>query len=141
MWFVLAVLAASYLVTVPLALLAAVLPIAAPSPPPNIISMGIVEKLVVGSVIAPLVETAIFQAVPIAFLRTNTGLRYPSIIFISALLFAASHFYSWAYVAFAFCVGIVLAHAYAVRRRPDGRPFVLVAVAHGIHNAVASFIY
>jgi len=101
--------------------------------------MNIVGRLLMGSFFVPIVETALFQAVPISFLRRETELKYPTILFVSAAFFAASHFYSWAYVSLTFQIGLVLAFGYASRRRKDGRPFLLISIAHGLHNAVASF--
>ena len=140
-WFVLLILAATYAVVIPVALLSAVLPSAALGPgPPSMHSYGLLGRLALGSLIAPLAETALFQWMPIRLLRRKLRLPWPIVVLTSAALFGATHTYSLGYVIFAFLVGLVLAYAFAVRSEPERSPFLLVAIVHAIRNAIATLL-
>lgn len=106
------------------------------SGPAALKSMSLGWRLVFASLVAPLVETAIYQWLPIRKLR----LRSCWGVLLSASMFGLSHWYSWSYVLAAFLVGLVFAYGYAVRDQSTGKPFVLVAIAHAIHNGVASIL-
>lgn len=70
------------------------------------------------SLVAPLVETAIFQWVPIRKL----GLRWYWGVLLSASMFGVSHWYSLSYMLAAFLVGLVSRTASrSETRRPAGR--------------------
>jgi len=141
-WFVLLLLAATYLVVLPLPLLELALPkFQLGEGPASIRDSGIVGRLIWGSIIGPVLETALLQALPINLLRGKFKLSWPVVLFASAGLFGASHWYSAAYIIFAFLVGLVLAYGYAVRQNArGGRPFLLITVVHGLRNGIASFL-
>jgi uncharacterized protein len=140
-WFVLLLLAATYLAALPLPLLEFAFPaFQLGDGPPSMRNLPIVGRLIYGSIIAPLIETALFQALPIGLLRGKLELSWPVVLVTSAGLFGASHGYSAAYVIFAFLIGLVLAYGYAVRKQDGGRPFLLITVVHGLRNGVASFL-
>jgi hypothetical protein len=101
-------------------------------------SMNVFGRLFVGSVVAPLIETALFQFAPVLLLRRRLGVRWPLVLMASATLFAAAHTYSLHYIVFGFLVGLVLAYGFAVRDKPGDSPFVLVCTVHGLRNAVVS---
>ncbi|MDN4752930.1 CPBP family glutamic-type intramembrane protease [Porphyromonadaceae bacterium W3.11] len=90
---------------------------------------------VVFILIAPLVETALFQALPyyllskIEFFRKRIWL----IIIVSGLVFASLHFYSIIYVVFAFFPGILLATGYHLRQ--GNHPFASIFAVHLFINA------
>ncbi len=139
-WFVLLLLVATYLVALPLPLLELAFPKFQLGEGSAIMrTSGIAGRLIYGSIIAPVVETALFQALPISLLRGKFKLSWPVVLIASAALFGASHWYSPAYIILAFLIGLVLAYGYAVRREDDGRPFVLITVVHGLRNGIASF--
>src|SRR6266481_274007 len=140
-WFVLLVLVATYLVVLPLPLLELAFPkFQLGEGPASIKGSGIVGRLIFGSIIGPVFETALFQALPINLLRGKVKLSWPVVLVASAGLFGASHWYSAAYIIFAFLIGLVLAYGYAVRQNDGGRPFLLITVVHGLRNGVASFV-
>ena len=85
--------------------------------------------------IAPLIETALFQALPyhllrnVRFFERRTGL----IVIISGLLFVSQHFYSVIYIVFAFVPGILLATGYHLRQ--GHHAFFSITAVHFSINA------
>jgi hypothetical protein len=108
--------------------------------PKNLPAFGMFGRLLLGSVIVPLIETAVFQWAPIRLLRTAFRLPAPLAIFLSAAFFAAAHTYSIGYVVFTFLVGLVLAYGFVVKDHPGGKPYLLICAVHALRNAVASFM-
>jgi len=108
--------------------------------PTNLPAFGMVGRLLVGSVLTPLVETAIFQWAPIRVLRT--WLKLPAIwsIGVSAAAFGAAHTYSIGYMVFTFLIGLVLAMGFVARDHPGGKPYLLICVVHALRNAVSSLL-
>ncbi|QDQ25741.1 CPBP family intramembrane metalloprotease [Chitinimonas arctica] len=91
-----------------------------------------------GVVLAPLLETWLFQQLPIRLVgRFSRGLVLP--ILLSSLIFTLLHYHRLlAGMLNAAVMGLVLASAYCYRaRRPDGHPFIAVAAIHGLHNLLA----
>lgn len=85
--------------------------------------------------VAPLIETALFQALPyyllnkIDFFRERIWL----IILVSSIIFALLHIYSISYVLFAFFPGVLLMTGYHLRQ---GRhPFATIFMVHLMINA------
>lgn len=106
--------------------------------PTNLPAFGMAGRLIVGSIIAPLVETAIFQWAPIRLLRTWLKLPAALAVGVSAILFGAAHTYSIGYVVFTFFIGLVLAYGFAVRDYPGGKPYLLICIVHALRNAVSA---
>lgn len=92
--------------------------------------------LLLTALVIPVIETALFQWVPICKL----GLPYGWGILLSATLFGVSHWYSLSDVLATFLIGLVFAYGFAVRDFKEGKPFLLVTIAHALHNSVASFL-
>jgi len=137
--FVIVILLASYAIVLPYVALQALFPQLEVGQGPALMhSIGLVGRLLIGSLIAPVVETTLFQWAPIRLLRGKFLLPWPLVLLVSAALFALSHRYSIGYVLVAFLMGLVLAYCYAVRNGPGQRPFLLTCVVHGLRNAVAS---
>ncbi|MDM0032216.1 CPBP family glutamic-type intramembrane protease [Variovorax sp. J22P271] len=87
--------------------------------------------------VIPVIETAVFQWVPIRKL----GLPCRWGILLSATLFGLSHWYSLSDVVATFLIGLVFAYGFAVRDPENGgKPFLLVTIAHALHNSVAAFL-
>lgn len=85
-------------------------------------------------IIAPLVETIIFQFLIIEFLyMTNMGKR--KIVVLSAILFASIHYYSVGYVFFAFTMGLILSYSYVIQGS-TAQAFLIVYVIHLLRNAL-----
>ncbi len=85
--------------------------------------------------VAPLIETALFQALPyyllnkIDFFRKRIWL----IILVSSIIFSLLHIYSILYVLFAFFPGVLLMTGYHLRQ---GRhPFATIFMVHLMINA------
>jgi len=108
--------------------------------PTNLTAFGMVGRLIVGSAITPLVETAIFQWAPIRLLHTWLTLPTGLAVGVSAVLFGAAHAYSIGYVVFTFMIGLVLGYGFAARDYPGGRPYLLICIVHALRNAVAAFL-
>jgi hypothetical protein len=108
--------------------------------PKNLPAFGMLGRLLVGSVLTPLVETAIFQWAPIRVLRT--WLKLPAVVAVgvSAVAFGAAHTYSIGYVVFTFLIGLVLAAGFVARDYPSGKPYLLICVVHALRNAVSSLL-
>ncbi len=94
-----------------------------------------VYDYIVVILVAPLVETALFQAFPyhllckICFFRKRLWL----IIAVSGLFFALQHFYSVIYTVFAFIPGILLVAGYHLRQ--GKHPFLSISAVHFSINA------
>lgn len=100
---------------------------------------SVIELAIKALVLAPLIETAVFQLIPIELIQLIpfTG-RYKAfvLIFISALLFAPVHMYSPAYVVLTFVMGFFMAAMYWVFRNHHGiiSAFWAVALFHCCYN-------
>lgn len=92
------------------------------------------EKLVLFVIVAPLLETFLFQYAVIEICkRRKIALRYCCLL--SALIFAANHLYNVFYFFFAFVGGVLLAMLY-VKGRSVKNSFLLTLIAHTIYNGI-----
>jgi hypothetical protein len=139
--FILLVVAASFLVLAPYALLLALFPVLAPGPGSTLPKYGVFGQISLGVLLAPFLETAVFQALPIELLSRKTVVGWPVIILVSSALFGAAHHYSKGYMIAAFLIGVVFSYAYLVRRWKGGRPFLLVFAAHALRNSVSLTLF
>ncbi len=92
-------------------------------------------KIVLGTILAPFIETLINQWLVFKILRrytTNINL----IIFISALLFGLSHWYSVGYIFFTFIIGIFLMQAFIFWSGKDLSKYMMTVIIHMIHNTI-----
>lgn len=108
--------------------------------PTNLPMFGMVGRLLVASVLTPVVETAIFQWLPIRLLRTWLKLPSALAVIASAALFGAAHTYSVGYVVYTFAIGLVLAYGFVLRDHPGGRPYLLICIVHALRNAVSALL-
>jgi hypothetical protein len=108
--------------------------------PSNLPAFGMAGRLIVGSLITPLIETAIFQWAPIRVLRT--WLKLPTLLAVcaSAVFFAAAHTYSIGYVVFTFFVGLVLVYGFVLKDYRGGKAYLLICIVHALRNAIASLL-
>jgi hypothetical protein len=138
--FVLVLLALSYVVLMPLLLLQLQFQSLELGDGQSFMrSAGLPFRLFIGSLVAPLVETALFQWAPIRLFRSKLGLSWPVTIFVSASLFASTHNYSPGFLIFGFLTGLVYAYGFAVRDESGKSPFLLVALVHSLRNAMVAF--
>lgn len=97
---------------------------------------SLLEEFVVAVVIAPIIETLIFQY---AIIETLLNLKvHPWIsIIISALLFGVSHWYNPIYVIVLTVVGCILAYYYVALRYQNGFTQIsLVVLIHALFNTI-----
>lgn len=92
---------------------------------------SIQEQFIIAVLLAPLIETAIFQFIVVEILYEKLN-KY-IIAFISAILFASSHLYNFIYFVFAFILGLLFAYLYFVGREKN-KGFLLVFLIHFIYN-------
>ncbi|MDR7209341.1 CPBP family intramembrane glutamic endopeptidase [Flavobacterium piscis] len=92
------------------------------------------EKFMLIVIIAPLVETVIFQYLPIRILEKlrleNNWVK----IILTSLLFSLFHFYNPIYVAMTFVSGMLLNKFYLESRAKSKFYFVLTALLHSMYN-------
>ena len=92
-------------------------------------------RFVIIVIIGPLIETLIYHY-SIYHLIKNTPLteaRSKTIIIVSSLLFALSHFYNVSFILYAFLIGILFMLVY-INRIKKGDAFVIVYIIHAIFN-------
>jgi hypothetical protein len=97
-------------------------------------------KLVGGSIIAPLLETYLFQQLPYTFLK-KWNASNTIIILISSVLFGLSHFYSLSYIIFAFFAGIVLIKSFINWEGTLNSKFMITVAIHGVANLFITLLY
>ncbi|WP_433835642.1 lysostaphin resistance A-like protein [Flavobacterium anhuiense] len=92
------------------------------------------EKIVLFVIVAPLMETLLFQyAVIEIFKSLKVKLKY--CCFISALSFALMHLYNIFYFLYAFAGGLLFAFLY-IRGKNQKNAIVLPLIAHTIYNGI-----
>ncbi len=101
---------------------------------PSIMEKTLLHQIITLVLLAPLFETLIFQTVPILFLKSHSRLKPWVIILVSSLLFGATHSYSFAYIFFAFLVGLVLAYSYLIYLEKNVSAFWVVTAIHSLRN-------
>jgi len=141
--FVYVVLTLSYGVLLPLIALDSVAPsriLHTEGGPANLPALGMFGRLVLGSLIVPPIETAIFQWAPLRLLRDWLKLPTAAAIAVSAALFGIAHTYSVGYVVFTFLIGVVLAWGFVARDHLGGRAYLWICVVHALRNAVSSLL-
>ena len=89
-------------------------------------------------IVAPVLETLIFQKLPIDFFRDSYAQDWP-LILISAIPFGLVHILNEFYIRdffYTFCTGILYAYAYIVAaKRKDLNAYLAVVLIHAGYNA------
>jgi uncharacterized protein len=103
---------------------------------------NILLRIIAGIIIAPLLETILFQTLPYVLLNK---VRYFSgrdnlIIIISAVFFGLNHFYSLFYIIYAILIGLIFTYFYVVRIKDDKKTFYLIALCHSLFNLIGILI-
>lgn len=104
---------------------------------------SLVTKIIVGSIVGPIIETLIFQYGIIEILSDKKIFKEKKIIvaIISALLFGSTHSYSFLYVIYAFLIGLVLAYSYITYKKKSFSAFWVVVIIHCIRNTISTILY
>lgn len=137
--FILTMLAASYLVLMPAVAIFAIFPSLTPNKGGPLLNHdGLAFKIILGVVVIPYIETAIFQWGVIRLLSGKLKLPMRWCILSSAALFGLSHSYSYQYVVFGILIGFILAYSFTLRDYPNGQSFLCVFAIHALHNIVSA---
>jgi len=99
---------------------------------------SIQEQFIMAVLLAPLIETAIFQFIAVEILYEKLN-KYV-IVLISALLFASTHLYNFVYFIFAFVLGLLFVYIYFIGREKN-RGFLLVFSIHFIYNLLVFILH
>ncbi|WP_113651509.1 CPBP family intramembrane glutamic endopeptidase [Pedobacter namyangjuensis] len=100
---------------------------------------SLAEEFIIVVVVAPILETIIFQYIVI---ETLTRFKIMPIIcvFISGILFGMAHWYNLIYVVVLTIVGFIFAYYYlALRHQNPVNKLVLVTLLHALSNLIAFF--
>lgn len=98
--------------------------------------------LISALILAPTIETLIFQKWPVDFFEDSFTRPWP-LILISAIPFGIIHYLKDFLIRdafYTFCSGVIYAYAYIVaKKREDLNPYVAVVLIHFGYNAFAVF--
>lgn len=99
-------------------------------------------KVIHGSILAPIIETLIFQYAVIEILNAVKILKEKNIaiVIISAVLFGISHSYSYLYVFYAFIIGLLLAYSYLTYKKKNFSAFWVVFWIHCMRNTISTIL-
>ena len=106
-----------------------------------LVSESVLLDVLLAVLLAPLVETFIFQMLIIEVVRKIIPRPKKNIVLallLSSTAFALNHPYSLSYIAFTFFVGLVLALAYYLARYRREDAFLLVFCIHSLYNSSAT---
>lgn len=117
------------------------LPISYQSSPNQIIHNSWGFKIIVGVLIAPLLETLLFWSVPYWLYKTILKESHKVFfILFSATLFAISHFYGIMYMISMFSIAILLWSAYFSSTNRHESSILNVTLIHLLHNCIVLLI-
>ena len=102
---------------------------------------GVVLELLIAVIVAPLIETLLFQSLIIEivcnFIKRPRKNIWISVI-ASSLAFSMNHTYSISYMVITFFAGVILAMAYYLGRYRKEGAIVLVYAIHSVYNLLTS---
>ena len=96
---------------------------------------SISQEILFGIILAPIVETFIFQFLIIETLKNKLAPLY--VCFVSALIFGLTHSYNLFYFLFGLFGGLTFAYLYYLGKSKI-RGFLLVLITHALYN---SFVF
>ncbi len=109
----------------------------------SIVTDSIFLDLLIAVIVAPLLETLLFQSLIIEIIckiikrpRKNICIA----LLVSSLAFALNHTYSLSYFIISLCAGMILAVAYYLGRYRKENAIILVFLIHSIYN-LSSTLY
>lgn len=100
-------------------------------------------KMLLGvGIISPLFETFVFQVAIIYALQWLKVIPNMLIMIISGLLFSLAHLpdRSLIFLAWAFCLGVILAYSYISYQGREEAPFAVVFCIHAFRNMISVFV-
>jgi|LakMenE18May11ns_1017448.scaffolds.fasta_scaffold9717405_3 hypothetical protein len=92
------------------------------------------EEFILVVIIAPILETLLFQYIPYFYLKKYNAIYT---ILISSILFGLSHAYSIIYIIYGLTVGMLFISAFFYSIKKYLHPFWLVVFCHFIYNLFA----
>ncbi|WP_026895490.1 CPBP family intramembrane glutamic endopeptidase [Clostridiisalibacter paucivorans] len=107
--------------------------------PVSITRTSLLAQFITVSIVAPIIETLIFQYGVIEILSSINYFKGKNIIIVivSALIFGISHSYSVLYIFFGFIIGLLLAYSYILYKKKDFSAFGVVFWIHCIRNFIS----
>ncbi len=112
--------------------------------PPSLEAEGIVWFALGVLLLAPVLETLLYQLLVYKIFNRFTNLKVKKnqylLLFISALLFSLSHYYSILYIIRTFFLGLVLMYAYFLKAENTKQAFWLVTIIHALTNMLPFII-
>lgn len=106
---------------------------------------GIFTFFIIATIIVPIVETLIFQYLPIKVTQLvlkNKKQKFQELwsIIISSILFSLIHCYSFVYIVLAFILGIIFAFSFIISQKRKENPLINVIIIHSIYNVIIFII-
>ncbi len=109
------------------------------SPKKKLIESGVITAFITVIIIAPIIETILFQYLPITiisfFLKENKYIK-PITIIISAISFSVVHIYNYTYFIMAFIGGLIFAYLFILSKQRKENPVVNLLVIHTLLNLI-----
>lgn len=111
-----------------------------PTPNETIMSAGLGRQVLEVVILAPLIETLIFQKWVYKLLSIIGWLNQNKffIVLLSAAVFGLIHFYCLSYIVYNFFIGALLMFTYIIRI--ENRPYWTVAILHSLMNLFSIII-
>lgn len=101
---------------------------------------SIIEGVFIAVLIAPFIETFLFQHFVIKFILSKKATATLASCMISAILFAIGHYYSWQYILKTFLSGLLFASLYLIINYKRQNPILIVFTAHAIYNCIGLIV-
>ena len=114
----------------------------ASTPNETIMKQSFFEQVILTVILAPLIETLIFQKWTYKVLSLIKFLKYHKILImiVGAIIFGAIHFYSLFYIVYNMFVGFLFMFAYIVKLHRPEKSYWIVVSLHGLTNLFAILI-
>ncbi|MDZ4994558.1 CPBP family intramembrane metalloprotease [Clostridium perfringens] len=111
--------------------------------PQSIINSSFWGKLFIGSLLAPIFETFVFQYMVIESLDNIKIKRHKNffILIISSIFFSLTHTYSFIYIFYSFVIGMFLAYTYILYKKKNFHPFLIVTIIHSLRNTITTLLF
>lgn len=89
-------------------------------------------------ILAPLLETFIFQWIPIKFFRNKLKLSFTKTCLISAVIFSVNHYYNLGYIIVTFILGYIFVGGYMILQNTNKNAFRVVCMTHALRNLIST---